>query len=64
MLFHRRNDCLNEVKAGPQTAFAGSFVDWSAVGLPGAGSWKIRTSAGGSFSGAAKKYSHRRPTAL
>ncbi|WP_256625448.1 hypothetical protein [Selenomonas ruminantium] len=43
---------------------AGSFVDWSAVGLPGAGNWKIRTSAGGSFSGAAKKYSHRRPAEL
>ncbi|BAL82043.1 hypothetical protein SELR_24310 [Selenomonas ruminantium subsp. lactilytica TAM6421] len=33
MLFRRRNDCLNEVKAGPQTAFAGCFVDGRAAGL-------------------------------
>ncbi|BAL83332.1 hypothetical protein SELR_16240 [Selenomonas ruminantium subsp. lactilytica TAM6421] len=33
MLFRRRNDCLNEVKAGPQTAFAGNFVDGRAAGL-------------------------------
>ncbi|WP_073089978.1 hypothetical protein [Selenomonas ruminantium] len=64
MLFRRRNDCPNEVRAGPQTVYAWRFVDRSAAGLPGAGSWKMRTSAGGSFSGAAKKYSHRRPTAL
>ena len=64
MLFRRRNDCPNEVRTGPQTACAGSFVDRRAAGLPGAGYWKLRTFAGGSFSGAAKKYSHRRPTAL
>ncbi|BAL83990.1 hypothetical protein SELR_22820 [Selenomonas ruminantium subsp. lactilytica TAM6421] len=33
MLFRQRNDCLNEVKAGPQTAFAGNFVDGRAAGL-------------------------------
>ncbi|BAL83318.1 hypothetical protein SELR_16100 [Selenomonas ruminantium subsp. lactilytica TAM6421] len=32
--------------------------------LPGAGCWKMRTAAGGTFSAAAEKYSHRHPTAL
>ncbi|BAL83598.1 hypothetical protein SELR_18900 [Selenomonas ruminantium subsp. lactilytica TAM6421] len=35
-----------------------------APGKTGAGYWKMRTSAGGTFSEAAKKYSHRRPTDL